>query len=232
MLRHSSFPILALIYLAFSCAFLIGASSLDRFLAQAFVPATRFHRQHQGEILCPRVVSRLTSTEPSAALDDQADNDDEEEDDEDISFLFEEETPATMTKVAVMKADDNLDPTEQVWRYAKKPLLRIGSKGATHAHGNSLRQLLEDHTVVKVKVNTKKFQNSVQQAYEVLNGLAIENGAPADIELIQLREGTNEIVFGMPGTLQKMKEGTFPPPVVVDDEEEEDDDEPSSKLTA
>lgn len=49
------------------------------------------------------------------------------------------------------------DNTELAWRYAKKPLLRIGSKGATLTHGNSLRQLLESHTAVKVKVNTRKF---------------------------------------------------------------------------
>jgi hypothetical protein len=74
-------------------------------------------------------------------------NDDDAIDDEDIEFLFKEpEIPY-----------ENLDVMEKVWRHAKKPLLRIGSKGATHSHGNSLRQLLDDHTVVKVKVNTRKF---------------------------------------------------------------------------
>jgi RNA-binding protein YhbY len=215
------------------CGVFLETSS---FVAQAFVPATNFHRplqqssfttkQGQEEIMCRRVVSRLTSTEPSAVDEEEDENDDDEDDDdEDISFLFEE-PPVP------------LDPIEQVWRYAKKPLLRIGSKGATHSHGNSLRQLLEDHTIVKVKVNTKKFQNSVQQAYEVLKGLAVENGASPDIELIQLREGTNEILFAMPGTLAKMEEGTFPPPppVVEEDENGKDDDattnEPSNELTA
>ena len=46
---------------------------------------------------------------------------------------------------------------EKAWRHAKKPLLRVGGKGFTKTHGNSLRQLLEDHTVVKVKLNTKKY---------------------------------------------------------------------------
>jgi RNA-binding protein YhbY len=218
MLRHSSSMALAVL------GVFLGITTLDSFVAQAFVPATNFHRPLQSsttcnhkyeEIMCRRVVSRLASTE--SAVNDQ-DVDDDKEEEEDISFLFEE--PPVEVKP--------LDSTEQVWRYAKKPLLRIGSKGATHAHGNSLRQLLDDHTVVKVKVNTKKFQNSVQQAYEVLKGLAVENGAPSDIELIQLRVGTNEILFGMPGTLAKMEQGTFPPtpPVVKKD----DDDEPSSEL--
>ena len=49
---------------------------------------------------------------------------------------------------------------EEVWRYVKKPLISVGGKGATSKHGNSLRQLLDDHTVVKVKVNTKSFGRS------------------------------------------------------------------------
>lgn len=46
---------------------------------------------------------------------------------------------------------------EIVWRHVKKPLLRLGAKGASASHGNSLKQLLEDHTAVKVKVNTKPY---------------------------------------------------------------------------
>jgi len=46
---------------------------------------------------------------------------------------------------------------EKAWRHAKKTLISVGGKGATIKHGNSLRQLLEDHTIVKVKVNTKSF---------------------------------------------------------------------------
>lgn len=60
--------------------------------------------------------------------------------------------------------DDDDDSTpinspnmELAWRFAKKPLLRIGSKGATQTHGNSLRQLLNDHTAVKVKINTGRY---------------------------------------------------------------------------
>lgn len=113
-----------------------------------------------------------------------------------------------------------LDVQEKAWRYAGKPLLRIGVKGATSSHGNSLRQLLEDHQVVKVKVNTKAFGGSVEQAYERLKELTIASGAPPTIELIQLREGPKEIAFGMPGTLALMEEGSFPP---VEEVEESQD---------
>jgi hypothetical protein len=51
----------------------------------------------------------------------------------------------------------SLDTRERAWRYVKKPLLRIGAKGCSKSHGNSLRQLLADHVLVKVKVNTNKY---------------------------------------------------------------------------
>ena len=56
---------------------------------------------------------------------------------------------------------------EEVWRYGKKPLLSVGGKGATNKHGNSLRQLLDDHTVVKVKVNTKSFGKSIRIMWQL-----------------------------------------------------------------
>ena len=104
-----------------------------------------------------------------------------------------------------------LDAMERAWRYAKKPLLSIGSKGATLTHGNSLRQLLEQHTVVKVKVNTRRFEDSLQIAFEQLCALAEENGAPAGIEMLQARDSEKIILFGLPGTMQKIKDNQFPP---------------------
>jgi RNA-binding protein YhbY len=100
---------------------------------------------------------------------------------------------------------------ERTWRYANKPLLRIGSKGATFTHGNSLRQLLDDHTVVKVKINTRKL-GSLQSAFEALRTLADESGSPQNIELIQAREGDKIILLELPGTLEQIEKGEFPPP--------------------
>lgn len=67
--------------------------------------------------------------------------------DDDFEILFGEDE----------KQVKDVGPLETAWRYVKKPLLSIGAKGATFSHGNSLRQLLEAHTIVKVKVNTKQF---------------------------------------------------------------------------
>ena len=74
---------------------------------------------------------------------------------------------ASSTTSMLMSASESSDSIphktmEEVWRYAKKPLISVGGKGATKKHGNSLRQLLDDHTVVKVKVNTKSFGKLVR----------------------------------------------------------------------
>jgi hypothetical protein len=101
-----------------------------------------------------RQASTFTRSDKHGFVTNDATNDDDLGDEVDIDFLFDEpEIPY-----------ENLGANEKVWRHAKKPLLRIGSKGATHSHGNSLRQLLDDHTVVKVKFNLKKFGRSTPTA--------------------------------------------------------------------
>jgi RNA-binding protein YhbY len=127
---------------------------------------------------------------------------DEGEDDEKIDHDDDEEDPDVSPN----------SPMESAWRYAKKPLLRIGSKGATPTHGNSLRQLLEHHTVVKVKVNTRRFDNSLEEAFKQLRKLAEEHGAPQGIELLQAREADKVILFGWPGTRSRIELGEFPLP--------------------
>mmetsp|Transcript_18115 Transcript_18115/g.34375 ORF Transcript_18115/g.34375 Transcript_18115/m.34375 type:complete len:207 (-) Transcript_18115:119-739(-) len=129
-----------------------------------------------------------------------------DEDGEDGTFQIEPLAPEDWQAVADVKVDS----LERAWRYAKKPLLSIGSKGATLSHGNSLRQLLEQHTVVKVKVNTRRFDGSLQAAFEHLRSLAEENGAPSGIELIQARDADKIILFGLPGTMERIKDGHFP----------------------
>ncbi|CAJ1928085.1 unnamed protein product [Cylindrotheca closterium] len=99
-----------------------------------------------------------------------------------------------------------------VWRHVKKPLLRLGSKGASASHGNSLKQLLEDHTAVKVKVNTMPYDGSLQNAYDALRDLAVENGAPETIELIQMKDSDKIVLIGSPGIIDQVKAGSFPPP--------------------
>jgi len=115
-----------------------------------------------------------------------------------------------------------LDGMEKAWRYAKKPLLSIGAKGATLTHGNSLRQLLEQHTVVKVKVNTRRFDNSLEQAFAALKDLAEQNGAPPGIELLQAREKDSIILFGWPGTRKRIEENEFPLPPKEEDSPKEE----------
>lgn len=113
---------------------------------------------------------------------------------------------------------DNILPSgpvanaEKAWRHVKKPLLSIGSKGASPTHGNSLRQLLESHTAVKVKINNSNFASTVQSTCQQLLDFAIQSGAPSGIEVIQARTSERIVLFGMPGTIDKIARGEFPPP--------------------
>jgi hypothetical protein len=45
-----------------------------------------------------------------------------------------------------------------------------------------------------------------------LRDLAVENGASKDIEIVQMREKDKTIMFGLPGTMEQVKDGSFPPP--------------------
>ena len=65
----------------------------------------------------------------------------------------------------------------------------------------------------------------MENAFEVLRDLCQESGGPEGIELLQAREGDKVILFGMPGTLQKISSGEFPPPVVEEEEEEGQQDD-------
>jgi RNA-binding protein YhbY len=108
---------------------------------------------------------------------------------------------------------------EKAWRYAKKPLLSIGAKGATPSHGNSLRQLLEAHQVVKIKVNTKQFSNSLNIAFETLSALAKQAGMADELELLHVRTSENIILVGAKGMREKIESNEFPPPPKEDEEE-------------
>ena len=63
---------------------------------------------------------------------------------------------------------------------------------------------------------------TMEHAYEVLKELCEESGAPKGIELIQAREGDKVIMFGLPGTMEKIQAGEFPPPVVEKEDTREE----------
>ena len=179
---------------------------------------------------------------------------DDVQDEQDFEILF---------KDALKAERQNLSPMEKVWRYAKKPLMSIGAKGANFSHGNSLRQLLDAHTVVKVRVNTKQFGEyarkrrrildtwfvcsgvrsswltiplfatasqcthahigTLEKAFDDIRQLAVESGAPEGIELVQARDKDKVIMFGIPGTLERIKKGDFPPLTRLEKDEQQDD---------
>jgi RNA-binding protein YhbY len=100
---------------------------------------------------------------------------------------------------------------DKAWRHVKKPMLRIGGKGLTETHGNSLIELLNAHTAVKVKVNTKRL-GSLEDAFKEIKDLTEKSGKIKGIELIHIRPSDNVILFGKEGTLDSINAGDFPPP--------------------
>lgn len=141
---------------------------------------------------------------------------DDDNDDHNNSPLTTTEVPAVPVK-----------GMEKAWRHVKKPLLSIGSKGAAASHGNSLRQLLESHTAVKVKVSTQSYSGNLQAACDNLRALAIASGAPDGLEILQVRDSDNVILFGMPGTRDRIQSGDFPPEPVVWERKVKQQDEES-----
>jgi RNA-binding protein YhbY len=89
-------------------------------------------------------------------------------------------------------------------------MVRIGSKGTALSHGNSLRELLNAHTVVKVKVNNSRIP--LEETFVELKKFAVQSGASQGIELLQVRDKDKIILVGLPGTLEKIENGSFPPP--------------------
>ena len=61
-------------------------------------------------------------------------------------------------------------------------------------------------------ISFRFFSGTLDKAYETLRDLAIESGASEGIELIQMRDKDRTIMFGLPGTLENVENGTFPPP--------------------
>lgn len=145
-------------------------------------------------------------------LDDRNIDDDE--------FIETKEASPTMSN-----DNENMKLMEKVWRYNKKPLLSIGAqKGPTNKHGNSLRELLQHHTTVKVKTqllfnasnrnsDAQSMQDQMVQVYHQLKEHAV-NADPSlrDMELLQVRVNERILLVGLPGTKQRIIDGTYPPP--------------------
>lgn len=109
---------------------------------------------------------------------------------------------------------------ETAWRYVKKPLLRVGGKGLSDKIGNSLCELLNAHTAVKVKVNTNKL-GSLEDVFEDMKKLVESSGKIKGVELLQFRDVENTIMFGKEGTQELIRTGLYPPPPPSDEDEEE-----------
>mmetsp|Transcript_21178 Transcript_21178/g.32182 ORF Transcript_21178/g.32182 Transcript_21178/m.32182 type:complete len:159 (+) Transcript_21178:144-620(+) len=131
--------------------------------------------------------------------------------------------PYSLSSKLEMTQNEELDVgLETAWRYVKKPLLRIGGKGLSDTIGNSLCELLNAHTAVKVKVNTNKL-GSLEDVFEDMKLLVESSGKIKGVELLQFRNVENTIMFGLEGTQELIRTGLYPPPPPIDEDEVEEE---------
>ena len=205
---------------ALTHAFIRGNPCHDSLLSGMHRIASRRQEKEQPKRLCafhgsgqcPWILAQSQNKEHAVRLlaqEKEGGGGEGDRDDDPSPLVLEEEDDVTM--YATPSSSLSSDSMERAWRYAKKPLLRIGAKGATSSHGNSLKQLLEQHIVVKVKVNTQPFDNNMETAFETLRKLAEERGAPAGMELLQARESSSILLLGTPGIRQRIENNEFPP---------------------
>ena len=166
------------------------------------------------------MMAKTKSDNEDVAISDKEDSNMKDDD-----IIDTNESSATTSNDDEDYVDPNRKRMEQVWRYNKKPLLSIGAqKGPTSKHGNSLRELLQHHTTVKVKIqllfnasnrnsDAESVQEQMKQVYEQLKDYAIQSDpALQDMELLQVRVNERILLVGLPGTQQKILDGTYPPP--------------------
>lgn len=129
--------------------------------------------------------------------------------------------PYSFSSKLEMTQSEELDVgLENAWRYVKKPLLRVGGKGLSDKLGNSLCELLNAHTAVKVKVNTNKL-GSLEDVFEDMKKLVESSGKMKGVELLQFRNSDNTIMFGKEGTQELIRTGLYPPPPPSEEDEEQ-----------
>jgi hypothetical protein len=53
--------------------------------------------------------------------------------------------------------------------------------------------------------------DTLEECFQKLRDLAVEAGADEEMELIKIRDSEKVILFGKPGTMERIKSGEFPP---------------------
>lgn len=173
-------------------AFLI--STVPSFRASELIPSLSFYRETQLFFSSSSSASSDNTTPPSESFH----SDDDEEDDD-----------AAVEEPFLTQASSKVDAA---WRYVKKPFLRIGDKGVAQSHANSLCELLNAHTLVKVKINSSKNDDDWKEAFENLKRLAEESGkVKGGVELIQYRASEKIVLCGKQGAMEMIEKGEFPP---------------------
>ena len=101
----------------------------------------------------------------------------------------------------------------RAWKCARRPMLRIPHENdVTQKDGKMLKQLLDNYSLVKVKINGKLDMSMMEETFELLKNEAQESGASSEIEMIHTCVAEGTIFLGNPGTLSKIQSGSFASP--------------------
>jgi len=101
----------------------------------------------------------------------------------------------------------------RAWKCARRPMLRINYENdVTQKDGKMLKQLLDNYSLVKVKINGKLDMSMMEETFESLKNEAQISGASSEIEVIHTCVAEGTIFLANPGTLSKIQSGSFASP--------------------
>ena len=104
----------------------------------------------------------------------------------------------------------NVEDVIRAWKSARRPMLRISDKNdLTLEDGKMLKQLLDNYSLVKVKIDRKLDMTTMEEAFESLKNAAQVSGASSEMEMIHTSVAESFIFFGNPGTLSEIQSGSF-----------------------
>uniref|UniRef100_I2CPM2 Uncharacterized protein n=2 Tax=Nannochloropsis gaditana (strain CCMP526) TaxID=1093141 RepID=I2CPM2_NANGC len=92
---------------------------------------------------------------------------------------------------------------DSLWNQQRKPLLRLGAKGVLKSHLNSLRELLDAHNVVRVKVNGLS-NTDIQGLAENALRMAVEHDSEPALGVL-LRVKGKEFLVGRPDKMEALR---------------------------
>ena len=102
---------------------------------------------------------------------------------------------------------------DSLWNEQRKPLLRLGMKGVMPSHLNSLRELLDAHNVVRIKVNGPASDNLQAMAERALKAGTLPNASQPMGVLLRVKG--KEFLVGRTDKMEALRKRMLLPEVAL-----------------